>query len=89
MSVFILMICQLPFDMLTPEEKVRQSEREKRRLAAKAQEEAIEGNTANKNNLKNVSPKLIGSSKTNTCQPEATFLKLCCSCIFLQYYYIF
>jgi hypothetical protein len=51
MSVFILMICQLPFDELTPEEKVRQAEREERRLAAKAQAEAIEGNTSNKNNL--------------------------------------
>jgi len=55
------MICQLPFDELTPEEKVRQSEREKRRLAAKAQEEAIEGNKSNKNNLKKISPKLIGA----------------------------
>jgi len=51
----------LPFDELTPEEKFRQSEREKRRLAAKAQEEAIEGNTSNKNNLKKISPKLIGA----------------------------
>jgi hypothetical protein len=50
------MICQLPFDELTPEEKVRESEREERRLAAKAQEEAIEGNTPNKNNLKKISP---------------------------------
>ena len=48
MEVFILMICQLSFDELTPEEEVRQSEREKRRLAAKAQEEAIEGNTSKK-----------------------------------------
>jgi hypothetical protein len=46
------MICQFPFDELTPEEEVRQSEREERRLAAKAQQEAIEGNTSNKNNLK-------------------------------------
>jgi Fic family protein len=83
MSVFILMIGQLPFDELTPEEKVRQSAREKRRLAAKAQEEAIEGNTSNKNNLEKVSPKLIGSSKTKTCQAETTLLKLCCFCIFL------
>jgi hypothetical protein len=59
MSVFILMICQLPFDELTPEEEVRQSEKEKRRLAAKAQEEAIEGNTANENNLQKVNHKLV------------------------------
>lgn len=55
------MICQLPFDELTPEEKVRQSEKEKRRLAAKAQAEAIEGNTSDKNYLKKVNPKLIGA----------------------------
>ena len=61
MSVFILLICQLPFDELTPEEKVRQSEKEKRQLAAKAQEEAIEGNTSNKNNFNKGSPKLIGA----------------------------
>jgi len=61
MEVFILMICQLSFDELTPEEEVRQSEREKRRLAAKAQEEAIEGNISKKNNLKKISPKLIGA----------------------------
>jgi hypothetical protein len=61
MSIFILMICQLPFDELTPEEEVRQSEREKRRLAAKAQEEAIEGNKSNKSNLKKINPHLIGT----------------------------
>jgi hypothetical protein len=41
----------LPFDELTPEERVRQLEKEKRQLAAKAQEEAIEGNTSNENIL--------------------------------------
>jgi len=55
------MIGQLLFDELTPEEKVRQSEREKRRLAAKAQEEAIEGNKSNKNNLKKIDPQVIGA----------------------------
>jgi hypothetical protein len=41
----------LPFDELTPEEQVRQLEKEKQRLEAKAQEEATEGNIFNKNNL--------------------------------------
>jgi hypothetical protein len=49
----------LPFDELTPEEKVRRSEKEKQRLAAKAQEEAIEGNTSNENTLQKVTPKLV------------------------------
>jgi hypothetical protein len=59
MSVFVLMACQLSFDELTPEEKVRQEEKEKQRLAAKAQQEATEGNASNKNILQKVSPKLI------------------------------
>jgi hypothetical protein len=41
----------LPFDELTPEEQVRQLEKEKQQLAAKAQEEAIEGNTSNENDF--------------------------------------
>jgi hypothetical protein len=41
----------LPFDELTPEEQVRQEEKEKQRLAAKAQEEANEGNISNEKEL--------------------------------------
>lgn len=37
----------MPFDELTPEEQVRQIEKEKLRLAAKAHEDAIEGNASN------------------------------------------
>jgi hypothetical protein len=48
---FLSQFCQLPFDELTPEEQVRQLEKEKQRLAAKAQEEAIEGNTCNENDF--------------------------------------
>jgi hypothetical protein len=49
----------LPFDELTPEEQVRQLEKEKRQLAAKAQEEALEGNTSNENNLHKVTFTII------------------------------
>jgi hypothetical protein len=42
----------LPFDELTPEERVRQSEKEKLRLAAKAREDAIKGNTVNTDLIK-------------------------------------
>jgi hypothetical protein len=37
---------------LTPEERVRQAEKEKRQLAAKAKEEATEGNTSNSDLIK-------------------------------------
>jgi hypothetical protein len=37
---------------LTPEERVRQTEKEKLRLAAKAQEDATEGNTSNSDLIK-------------------------------------
>lgn len=49
----------MPFDELTPEERVRQLEKEKRQLAAKAQEEAIEGNTSNENNFHKVTFTII------------------------------
>jgi hypothetical protein len=54
MLIFISLFCQLPFNELTPEERVRELEKEKRQMAAKAEEEAIQGNNSNENDLHKV-----------------------------------